>query len=642
MASFNTLINNELPKQVRAGAPPHIDFESEGSASESDASDYNEDFYGDVESLLKERQSIFDQRLSVGKLNAQATDASTDSASLLNIVKNLVDQELAVSGPSGRVLLSTELKTCAAYPVGHPWYTNSRLAQALCELYSTNAPVILLSPQQFKVFAENLERDNIYTHRQQSSSNHYNLAYSESLAVDEELLKAMVICLCQALKDMNLSTKKRHPLTIMWNDYEHVKTPTPSNSPCFPRRSLSRLIQFCTFVFIKAFGACLKSYDSARFLDTPVVLDRNMMFSSTCTIAIHEISPQPDILDFDLLPRDLYHVLAIKSVKDLSKVVNILNQIRVIPPFIKQISSRFCKQDAVSDNDKLKRQHVLLFTTDQADQIDSLRALLQEHEIADLFDWNAHSHVTLPLESPQSEEELKYWQQKSSQWPMSRFVKPKMVTIDDGGELPDLQFVKALMLKVFHGAKLNHQQGFAPNSCIIVDPQTEQILAESQDRRRLSRTEVSFCDVKCDYDSLFYLENDDHELQRNPNSEESGSQLSHAVMNCVDVLCQQHVEFRKTLAEDVDKSSIPYYCTGYDAYMFWEPCWMCGMALLHSRIRRVFYFKMMRNQMAGAFHSIECDEGNTQMQLKGMLHVRKELNHRFKVFEVEILSSDIE
>ncbi|KAI3639009.1 hypothetical protein MIR68_003507 [Amoeboaphelidium protococcarum] len=366
-----------------------------------------------------------------------------------------------------------------------------------------------------------------------------------------------------------------------------------------------------------------------------------MMFSNTCTIALHEISPQPDVLDFDLLPRDLYHVLAIKSAKDLSKVVNILNQIRVILPFIKQISSRFCKKDAGSDNDKLKRQHVLLFTTDQADSIDSLRVLLQEHEIADLFDWNAHSHVTLPLEWPQSEEELQYWQRKSSQWPMSRFVKPKMVTIDDGGDLPDLEFVKAIMLKVFVGAKLNYQRGFAPNSCIIVDPQTQQILAESQDRRRLSRKQMSFCNVKNDYDSLFAVESCGDQLQRNSSREESGSQLSHAVMNCIDVLCEQHVEFRKTLAEDVDKSSIPYYCTGYNAYMFWEPCWMCGMALLHSRIRRVFYFKTMRNQMAGAFHSITCDSEDTQSKLKGMLHVRKELNHRFRVFEVEVICNDI-
>ncbi|KAI3654659.1 hypothetical protein MP228_000039 [Amoeboaphelidium protococcarum] len=73
------------------------------------------------------------------------------------------------SGSSGRVLLSTELKTCAAYPVGYPWYTNSRLAQALCQLYSTNAQVILLSPQQFKLFAENPERDSIFTYPQQFS-----------------------------------------------------------------------------------------------------------------------------------------------------------------------------------------------------------------------------------------------------------------------------------------------------------------------------------------------------------------------------------------------------------------------------------------------------------------------------------------
>ncbi|URD78667.1 Hydrolase zinc ion binding protein [Musa troglodytarum] len=33
----------------------------------------------------------------------------------------------------------------------------------------------------------------------------------------------------------------------------------------------------------------------------------------------------------------------------------------------------------------------------------------------------------------------------------------------------------------------------------------------------------------------------------------------------------------------------PYLCTGFDIYLLWEPCTMCAMALVHQRIRRIFF-----------------------------------------------------
>ncbi|KAL0323640.1 UNVERIFIED_CONTAM: tRNA-specific adenosine deaminase TAD3 [Sesamum angustifolium] len=51
----------------------------------------------------------------------------------------------------------------------------------------------------------------------------------------------------------------------------------------------------------------------------------------------------------------------------------------------------------------------------------------------------------------------------------------------------------------------------------------------------------------------------------------------------------------------------PYLCTGYDIYSVWEPCIMCAMAIVHQRIRRVFY--SFPNPNDGALGSVtDCKE----------------------------------
>ncbi|WOG82061.1 hypothetical protein DCAR_0101221 [Daucus carota subsp. sativus] len=64
----------------------------------------------------------------------------------------------------------------------------------------------------------------------------------------------------------------------------------------------------------------------------------------------------------------------------------------------------------------------------------------------------------------------------------------------------------------------------------------------------------------------------------------------------------------------------PYLCTGYDIYLVWEPCIMCAMALVHQRIKRIFY--TFPNHNAGALGSLHRLQGE------------KSLNHHYAVFRV--------
>ncbi|XP_057566148.1 probable inactive tRNA-specific adenosine deaminase-like protein 3 [Hippopotamus amphibius kiboko] len=70
-------------------------------------------------------------------------------------------------------------------------------------------------------------------------------------------------------------------------------------------------------------------------------------------------------------------------------------------------------------------------------------------------------------------------------------------------------------------------------------------------------------------------------------------------------------------AEVENADSLPYVCTGYDLYVTREPCAMCAMALVHSRVRRVFYGAPSPDGALGT---------------RFRLHARPDLNHRFQAF----------
>ena len=67
----------------------------------------------------------------------------------------------------------------------------------------------------------------------------------------------------------------------------------------------------------------------------------------------------------------------------------------------------------------------------------------------------------------------------------------------------------------------------------------------------------------------------------------------------------------------------PYLCTGFHCYVATEPCAMCAMALVHSRVARVIYCRQdcLQGALGGAFK----------------LHQQRSLNHHYEAYHIPLL-----
>ncbi|XP_048050314.1 probable inactive tRNA-specific adenosine deaminase-like protein 3 [Megalobrama amblycephala] len=204
-----------------------------------------------------------------------------------------------------------------------------------------------------------------------------------------------------------------------------------------------------------------------------------------------------------------------------------------------------------------------------------------------------------PLTRPQFEKASKHWPTSFHEdKQVTSALKGQLFTADQKAKMQDY------MTAAVQAAKSGREMGMDAVGAVIVDPESEQVVAVGHDCKR------------------------------------GAHPLHHAVMVCIDlVACGQGggaYNYKKYPACQFSSSKSfrngcnlketgqPYICTGYDLYVTREPCVMCAMALVHSRINRVFYGAPSADGALGTKYKIHC---------------QKDLNHRFEVFKGVMLNA---
>lgn len=212
--------------------------------------------------------------------------------------------------------------------------------------------------------------------------------------------------------------------------------------------------------------------------------------------------------------------------------------------------------------------------------------------------------VPVPARPPLTRDQF---EEARTHWPTA-FHEDKRVTSALAGQLFSAGERVAMqdhMARAVRAARQALAQGFRAVGAVVVDPAEDRVLATGHDCRS------------------------------------AASPLLHAVMVCIDLVAQGQArgayDLRahptctfspaaapparagavRKLEEEEDEDGQPYVCTGYDLYVTREPCAMCAMALVHSRIRRVFYGAASPDGALGTCFRV---------------HARPDLNHRFQVF----------
>ncbi|XP_020103137.1 probable inactive tRNA-specific adenosine deaminase-like protein 3 isoform X4 [Ananas comosus] len=216
------------------------------------------------------------------------------------------------------------------------------------------------------------------------------------------------------------------------------------------------------------------------------------------------------------------------------------------------------------------------------------------------------------------------WEEQCKLWPTS-YHPPNNLDGVSGFSVEESQSICNYMKIAIQLTRLSNPGDKVVNAAVIVDSSSSEIIAKATDQTGLPPTSLlKICSnhltVAGEAHSASSMAEENRDLNGGLENDSNNGPAKR--------LKTDKLEDRGRLGEEAcssDSSSEamrPYLCTGFDIYLVWEPCTMCAMALVHQRIRRVFYASP--NPNGGALDSVH------------RLHGEKSLNHHYSVYRILI------
>ncbi|XP_069835338.1 probable inactive tRNA-specific adenosine deaminase-like protein 3 [Dendropsophus ebraccatus] len=222
--------------------------------------------------------------------------------------------------------------------------------------------------------------------------------------------------------------------------------------------------------------------------------------------------------------------------------------------------------------------------------------------------------VSVPSRAARNQKEQQIW---AKIWPCTYHAKPKTPNMEKGisdesvSEQERLKIGRNMYMAI-EAAQQNQSRGGKGVGAVVVDQENGNVLAIGTDQTGVkSGPLLHACMVVIDLVAQ----------QQGGGSYSKLSSMEEVDSKKLQVEAKKWVEPKEDKRENrkrlKEKDEISYLCTGYEVYVTHEPCIMCSMSLLHSRVSCVYYGCSSTGGALGTYYRLHCSPG---------------LNHSFKVY----------
>lgn len=298
----------------------------------------------------------------------------------------------------------------------------------------------------------------------------------------------------------------------------------------------------------------------------------------------------------------------IRDVKDISKAIAVLNE--KIP--LKELAHL----------KRVRKRDIVLCPVRFLDSVSSIQEYIECHveELKNMFEY--FKEIDVPLSQPLL---TSHFRDCSKLWSCNFHPNKYLERLVDGSLFTSTENDNhtKFMVLAFEVAKWYLGDSDCNMSClnaaVVVDPSTNSVVATAFDNRM---------EHPVKHAAMLAIDN----VAKTQNGGAWGDESKTAVAlrgvdeNLMGFLKKKFFPSVAFGAKQSTDDKGPYLCTGYYVYLIKEPCVMCAMALVHARVKRVFF--CLDNKELGALKS------------RVKLQTVSSLNHHFEVFTGFIETSD--